>query len=174
MRSALIALFTLWLVSLFSPVVSAFDAKSAEGGRHKLLNGWELYIHGNPPKVCALMKVYGGGPWGLTLLRNDHGQWVVQVTNATWLMPPGSPINFTFKFDDEPGWDQKGRAVNFKSIQTVVGQEFIYRWKAYGKLKITMNGSEMIFDLIGTANGTQVLEQCARSLSTRSCGKDCA
>jgi hypothetical protein len=112
-----------------------------------------------------MMKIFGEqNHWGLTLLRNSYQQWVLQITNMTWRIPGPAPIQFEFQFGDEIPWTQKGQAVNLLTVQTEVGKEFIYRWKAHKIIKIKMNGSETTFDLIGTSNGTEVLEQCATAL----------
>ena len=177
MKSALIALFTLGLVSLSTPVASEPSAPTAKqpSMEHDLGQGWRLWIYGSPPQLCSMMKIMNA--WGLTLVRyHSNKPFVLQITNVNWLIPGPVPIKFEFQFGDEPGWDQMGMSVNHKSVQTTVGKEFIYRWKAHRTLKVKMNGSEINFDLIGTSNATTVLEQCATGLpqSSQECGKDCS
>ena len=142
---------------------------------HDLGQGWRLWVYGNPPKVCSMMKIMP--PWGLTLAKyHKNKPYVLQITNVSWFIPGPAPIQFEFGFGDEIPWDQVGFSVNPKTVQTPVGKEFIYRWKAHRTLKVKINGSEINFDLTGTANGTKILEQCATALpsSSEDCGKDCS
>lgn len=177
MRSVLIALFTFGAVSVSTPVASAPSAPTAKAEasmEHRMPHGWRLYVYGSPPQLCSMMKVMP--PWGLTLMKTDRSKpWLLQITNVSWLIPGPAPIKFEFKFGDEPSWDQTGQSVNFHTVQTAVGQEFIIRWKAHNTLKVKINGSEINFSLLGTANGTKTLEQCVSGLSmSRECGPDCS
>lgn len=179
MKSVLIALFTLGLVSASSltavATTTAPTAKEEPSMDHDLGQGWRLWVYGSPPKLCSMMKITGS--WGLTLARyHSNKPYVLQITNIAWLIPGPVPIQFEFHFGDEPGWDQMGMSVNSKTVQTTVGQEFIYRWKAHRTLKVKMNGSEINFDLLGTANATKILEQCTTGLPeySQECGKDCS
>jgi hypothetical protein len=175
MRSVLIALFTLGLVSWSTPAATEPSAQTAKqpSMEHDLGQGWRLWIYGSPPMLCSMMKITNA--WGLTLVRyHSDKPYVLQITNYSWFIPGPSPIKFEFKFGDEIPWDQMGKSVNMKTVQTTVGKEFIYRWKAHRMLKIKINGSEINFDLLGTSNATKVLEQCSSGLSTSEpCGADC-
>lgn len=179
MRSVRNALFTLGLASAFilTGLVSggAQTAKEEPSMSHDLGNNWRLWIYGSPPRLCSMMRIQG--QWGLTLVRyHSNKPYVLQITNVAWLIPGPMPIKFEFQFGDEPGWDQLGSSVNHKSVQTPVGKEFIYRWKAHKTLKVKINGSEINFDLLGTKVATQTLEQCTTGLPefSQECGKDCS
>ena len=178
-KYAVSALFILGLVSqslLMAQVPGgAPTAKVEPSMEHIMPHGWRLWIYGNPPKLCSIMKITNA--WGMTLVRyHSDKPYVLQITNVNWLIPGPAPIKFEFKFGDEPSWDQMGRSVNHKSVETAVGQEFIYRWKAYGSVKVKINGSEINFDLLGSANATKTLEQCTTGLpkSSQECGPDCS
>ena len=179
MKSVLIALFTLGAVSLSSSMAlgqsGAPTAKEEPSMEMDLGNKWRLWVLGSPPRLCSMMRIENA--WGLTLVRyHSNKPYVLQITNITWLIPGPAPIKFEFQFGDEPGWDQMGNSVNHKTVQTTVGREFIYRWKAHKTLKMKINGSEINFDLLGTATATKTLEQCTTGLpaSSQECGKDCS